>query len=198
MLITIIYFSDHQSALNKKSAKFITINNKKKAYQYKTVIPQTIDDNIEDLQFDKCRLSLKPTSVNNDETVKKDNNIQDDENGEIKNIMTFECNENENTTTNNTDKNNIIEVNANITAVTHTSAVTPDVVRAVNYTEDDLAAHQAKMVGLQLKQNIMEEQNKKRKEMLAKALDDRYAIQKVFMKLTWLLLSPSLIYNMCS
>ncbi|XP_052741935.1 RAB6-interacting golgin isoform X2 [Bicyclus anynana] len=54
------------------------------------------------------------------------------------------------------------------------STTTPDVVRCVeNYTEDDLASHRAKLEELQLKQKLMEEQNKKRKEMLAKALADR-------------------------
>lgn len=51
---------------------------------------------------------------------------------------------------------------------------TPDVVRCVeNYTEDELATHRGKIEELQLKQKLMEEQNKKRKEMLAKALADR-------------------------
>lgn len=51
---------------------------------------------------------------------------------------------------------------------------TPDIVRGVsNYTEDELAAHKVKLEELQLKQKLMEEQNKKRKEMLAKALADR-------------------------
>ncbi|KAI5644116.1 transcriptional activator domain-containing protein [Phthorimaea operculella] len=50
----------------------------------------------------------------------------------------------------------------------------PDLVRCVDgYTEGEIAAHKAKLEELQLQQRIMEEQNKKRKEMLAKALADR-------------------------
>lgn len=47
-----------------------------------------------------------------------------------------------------------------------------------NYTENELVAHKAKLEDLQLRQKLMEEQNKKRKEMLAKALADR--LVKIF------------------
>lgn len=50
----------------------------------------------------------------------------------------------------------------------------PDVVKSTNnYSEDELVVHKVKLEELQLKQKLMEEQNKKRKEMLAKALADR-------------------------
>ncbi|CAG4950854.1 unnamed protein product [Colias eurytheme] len=52
--------------------------------------------------------------------------------------------------------------------------VAPDVIRCVdNYTEDELVVHKVKLEELQLRQKLMEEQNKKRKEMLSKALADR-------------------------
>lgn len=61
----------------------------------------------------------------------------------------------------------------------------PDVVKCIdNYTQDELATHKVKLEELQLRQKLMEEQNKKRKEMLAKALADRY----IYFQIIYLLL----------
>ncbi|CAH2039879.1 unnamed protein product, partial [Iphiclides podalirius] len=67
-----------------------------------------------------------------------------------------------------------MESNNNIDSRRSSIVTPPDIVRGVeNYTEDELEAHRVKLQELQLKQKLMEEQNKKRKEMLAKALADR-------------------------
>lgn len=49
------------------------------------------------------------------------------------------------------------------------------------YSEDDIEAHRAKLEELQLKQRLMEEQNKRRKEMLSKALADRYFFIPIYL-----------------
>ncbi|XP_050681074.1 RAB6-interacting golgin [Leptidea sinapis] len=52
--------------------------------------------------------------------------------------------------------------------------ITPDVIKFMeNYTEDKEGPHKVKLEELQIRQKLMEEQNKKRKEMLSKALADR-------------------------
>ncbi|XP_050352006.1 RAB6-interacting golgin [Nymphalis io] len=125
--------------------------------QYKLPIEKLSSDDAMDTAFDKCKLSLKtPTS-----TIDIVNN-----------------NEVENITISKDIEENIIEDNkddeSNVSSRKSSSNVAPDVVRCVdNYTEDDLATHKIKLEELQLKQKLMEEQNKKRKEMLAKALADR-------------------------
>lgn len=179
ILKLLILFSD--TKLNKKATK-IDPPFRKKAYQYKTVNlqKQEIDDAIDDLQFDKCRLSIKPT-VNHDDVILKntenmDKDITNSNNkpelsGEIKNIITIEYNDKEDDIVN---SNNVENTNDIVATVKNTSVhATPDIVRGVGYSEDDRVSHGAKMEELQLKQRLMEEQNKKRKEMLAKALDDR-------------------------
>lgn len=160
------YFSDHTTP-NKKPTKFIPA--KKKVYQYKTVNLQNqkIDDAIDDLQFEKCRLSLKPTPVSNDEAVIKVESTNN-ENDDISNSINKDNKVNNNSEQSKKDYNNI----DNSTEINNLN-VTPDVVRGVNYVENDLASHPAKIEELQMKQKIMEEQNKKRKEMISKALADR-------------------------
>lgn len=180
-----IYSSDQrykdQPTLNKNPSKFIPA--KKKAYQFKSVNLQNkkIDDAIDDLQFEKCRLSLKHTSINH-ETVKQvdTTNYKSDEivdaiqNENIKNKENKISNNNEkDSKLNNNVENNTNEEHDNTSTEVHNVNVTPDIVRGMDYDEDDLASHRAKLEELQLKQKIMEEQNKKRKEMLSKALADR-------------------------
>ncbi|KOB69061.1 putative RAB6-interacting golgin-like protein, partial [Operophtera brumata] len=151
----------------------------KKAYQYKTVNLQNqkIDDAIDDLQFDKCRLSIKPT-VNNEDLLKNAKNTAKDKinstnkpelSEEIVNVITIDYDDKENNVVNCNDVESPIK---NVVVNTSVHAA-PDIVRGVGYAEDGRASHGAKMEELQLKQKLMEEQNKKRKEMLAKALDDR-------------------------
>ncbi|XP_013192770.2 RAB6-interacting golgin [Amyelois transitella] len=109
---------------------------------------QNSDDAIDHIDFDKCKLSIKtPTS---------------------------QCEMNDsNETNNNEDVMTDINLNEEVTEMKN-GTDGPDLVRGVeNYTEDELGAHKVKLEELQLKQKLMEEQNKKRKEMLAKALADR-------------------------
>ncbi|CAF4865013.1 unnamed protein product [Pieris macdunnoughi] len=116
--------------------------------------------------FDRCKLSLKsPTPPNDaqnnmtygykaeiDGTENEDRIIymkENSEDGKVRDCETLE------------------------EGRTNTMVITPDVVRGIDYTEDDLATHKDKLQELQLRQKLMEEQNKKRKEMLSKALADR-------------------------
>ncbi|XP_038223338.1 RAB6-interacting golgin isoform X2 [Zerene cesonia] len=112
---------------------------------------QVSDDVINTDLFEKCKLSLTtPSSPPPPQEIIDFNDIE----------MT-------------TDHNETVyeEINENRQDNTN---VAPDVIRCVdNYTEDDLVAHKVKLEELQLRQKLMEEQNKKRKEMLAKALADR-------------------------
>ncbi|XP_047993473.1 RAB6-interacting golgin [Leguminivora glycinivorella] len=138
--------------------------------QYKLPLQKQSSDEAIDVMFDKCRLSIKNkpiTEYNNNDSSDLDNiststidlNNEDDASG-------GEANDNEK------DSETVME--NHIDSRKSSTGVTPDLVRSVdNYTEDELASHGAKLEELQLKQKIMEEQNKKRKEMLAKALADR-------------------------
>lgn len=98
------------------------------------------------------------------------------------NNMNEDINQNEVNSSNNEEEEvpmpteEAIRKNSNTEVETrkNSSTVAPDLLKYVdNYTEDELAAHRVKLGELQLKQKLMEEQNKKRKEMLAKALADR-------------------------
>ncbi|XP_061715490.1 RAB6-interacting golgin isoform X2 [Cydia pomonella] len=156
---------------NAKKAQ-IGVKQKRANNQYKLPLQKQSSDEAIDVMFDKCRLSLKNkpiTEYNNNDSSDLDNiststidlNNEDDVSGGEANDID--------------EKDPKTDVMENHLDSRKTSTgVTPDLVRSVdNYTEDELAAHGAKLEELQLKQKIMEEQNKKRKEMLAKALADR-------------------------
>lgn len=126
------------------------------------------------MQFDKCKLSIKATNAagndnDNDKIDESKNQINENEKKYINDEEKL-SNENEHN-----DLNELKETNDKSNDTRRESVViTPDIVRGVeNYTEDDIATHRAKLEELQLRQKLMEEQNKKRKEMLAKALADR-------------------------
>lgn len=154
--------------------------------QYKLSKPilktQYSDDAIDNIQFDKCKLSLRsPTTPSNEttetlsknikENVIKDNKMKEnvDNNDNIKTETNKETNVESN------DNNKMATENAEVVSDRKTSIdAPPDIVRGVeNYSEDELENHKVKLYELQLRQKLMEEQNKKRKEMLAKALADR-------------------------
>uniref|UniRef100_A0A1E1WQW7 RAB6-interacting golgin n=1 Tax=Pectinophora gossypiella TaxID=13191 RepID=A0A1E1WQW7_PECGO len=165
--------------------------------QYKLPIlqKQDSDDNL-DIMFDKCKLSIKaPTSPND---VFSNNNEKIEDKNELASVDIDTGGSNEWSTEtpeldkdaeeeskgNNTHKeennHHIIERKESTASIItleirkKSSDTAPDLVRGVdNYSEDDLAAHRVKLQELQLQQKLMEEQNKKRKEMLAKALADR-------------------------
>ncbi|XP_063535409.1 RAB6-interacting golgin isoform X2 [Cydia strobilella] len=150
----------------------IGVTQKRVTNQYKSPLQKQSSDEAIDIMFDKCRLSLKNkpiTEYNNNDASDLDNiststidlNNEDDVSG-------GEANDKDEKDSKTNEMENHLDSRKTSTGVT------PDLVRSVdNYTEDDPAAHSVKLEELQLKQKIMEEQNKKRKEMLAKALADR-------------------------
>lgn len=136
------------------------------------------------MAFEKCRLSLKspstPNSItnNNDETFdhedpnQKPNHKDKHENvshTDHSDITVIEPNEDDHS--DNSDDTVIEDLFQSELA--RKDSFNPYIVRGVDMTEDELASHRAKLEELQLKQRLMEEQNKKRKEMLSKALADR-------------------------
>ncbi|XP_075978757.1 golgin, RAB6 interacting [Anticarsia gemmatalis] len=145
-----------------------------KNMKLKTITKQNSDDAIDNIDFEKCKLSIRSPSTpkspgnienENKENLDKNENIQSTE--EISETTDSNRNGNVDTIT------NMNTVNASIDRK-YSTDFTPDIVRGVeNYSEDELANHKAKLEELQLRQKLMEEQNKKRKEMLAKALADR-------------------------
>ncbi|XP_063382713.1 RAB6-interacting golgin isoform X2 [Cydia fagiglandana] len=150
----------------------IGVKQKRATNQYKLPLQKQSSDEAIDVMFDKCRLSLKNkpiTEYNNNES------------SDLDNISTSTIDLNNEDDVSGGEANDIDEKDSKTDAMENhldsrksSTGVTPDLVRSVdNYTEDELAAHGAKLEELQLKQKIMEEQNKKRKEMLAKALADR-------------------------
>ncbi|CAG9087469.1 unnamed protein product [Plutella xylostella] len=133
-------------------------------YKLKT---QTSDDAIDSLNFDKCRLSIKSPSspLSPDTDVANNNNV---------NATTVESEKQEAATIDLSKESSEGESNSIASSRKSSAGVAPDIVRGVtNYTENEAATHKVKLVELQLKQKLMEEQNKKRKEMLSKALADR-------------------------
>ncbi|CAB3259620.1 unnamed protein product [Arctia plantaginis] len=145
-----------------------------KNMKLKTITKQSSDEAIDNIEFDKCKLSLRspvtPKSqvtemeLNNDdkENVDKNENISDIENGTGPSETIINTN------------NNLDSFNSIQSSRKDSSATTPDIVRGMdNYSEDETATHKVKLEHLQLRQKLMEEQNKKRKEMLARALADR-------------------------
>ena len=147
-------------------------------FQYKSPILQKLnsDDAIDNIEFNKCKLSLRsPTTPNKDitvennkENVNRNENVNTEENNiETNNKGSEMDTENTYKSFKETDSPNLERRNSINEA--------PDIVRGVaNYSEDELETHRAKLQELQLRQKLMEEQNKKRKEMLSKALADRY------------------------
>lgn len=127
--------------------------------QYKLPIEKLPYDDSIDNAFDKCKLSLKSPGTDLLNDSETENSI----------INTDIIDENEETV-----PEVIKEDIPNVPNRKNSSNIAPDVVRCIdNYTEDELVSHKVKLEELQLKQKLMEEQNKKRKEMLAKALADR-------------------------
>lgn len=162
---------------------------KKVVNQYKLPILQkhNSDDAIDSIEFDKCKLSIRsPTTPSCNMEINNENNKENVDKNEI---ITKETEED-----NNLDKaniNNIMDIDSpdrickdNIAPVIERKDsidVAPDIVRGVeNYSEDELVNHKVKLEELQLRQKLMEEQNKKRKEMLARALADRYVIMMLY------------------
>ncbi|XP_041986853.1 RAB6-interacting golgin [Aricia agestis] len=123
-----------------------------------------------DSTFDKCKLSLKtPTPIK--ELSPKENMVSLGENENS--LKEKDDYHKENKILPKENKEDTLAENKEDSRRSSTN-VTPDVIRCVdNYTEDELETHKAKLEDLQLRQKLMEEQNKKRKEMLAKALADR-------------------------
>lgn len=140
-------------------------------YKLPALQKQASDDSIDSL-FDKCKLSIKtPTSPSAPEDTINNNGQFTTENEAYK-----EDNATEEKVEETVNPKAGLDRKISNTSIDRKSSsdITPDIVRCVdNYTEDELAAHRVKLQELQLKQKLMEEQNKKRKEMLSKALADR-------------------------
>ncbi|XP_028028029.1 RAB6-interacting golgin [Bombyx mandarina] len=150
--------------IKNSNIKRVKLSMKTKPYEYKTAInqKQDSDDGIDSIDFDKCKLSLKtPTSPS------KNAKMEEDKQNQVILQNNVEGNDEVQVDTIEADKSDITSSRRSSTA--------PDIVRGVDfqYTEHELASHKVKLGELQLKQKIMEEQNKKRKEMIAKALADR-------------------------
>lgn len=160
---------------NFKRIEKLGAKTKRVANQYKLPAIEKLDsDESIDSLFDKCKLSIKtPTSPTATEDTINNNeqNTIENEANEEGNVVEEKVEEIEN------PKTELDRKNSNTSIGRKTSSdITPDIVKCVdNYTEDELAAHRVKLEELQLKQKLMEEQNKKRKEMLSKALADRWA-----------------------
>lgn len=159
-------------------------NRQKRPFQYKSPILQNLnlDDSIDSIEFEKCKLSLRsPTTPNRDLTV-ENNKENVDKNDNVNTEVSKENNIETNNKTSEMDKENTYksfkETDSPDLDRKNSTNEAPDIVRGVaNYSEDELENHKAKLQELQLRQRLMEEQNKKRKEMLSKALADRYVIQ---------------------
>lgn len=145
---------------------------KRVANSYKLPVLQKQDSNESiDSFFDKCKLSIKtPTSPTAPEDTINNNEqpaIENEDTEEL-NVIEEKFEEPENAEVDRKSSNTSLGRKSS-------SDIAPDLVRCVdNYTEDELAAHRVKLQELQLQQKLMEEQNKKRKEMLSKALADRW------------------------
>lgn len=164
--------------VNVKRIDKLGIKNKKLSSPYKLPLKtETNDDSIENINFDKCKLSLKsaaPTSDilnNNIENVDNSNTLETLGETEIiqdsiEHIVTTPSELYEDYKI--SEKTENLENGSAISNNTSENLAACD-----NYMENDLVAHKAKLEDLQLRQKLMEEQNKKRKEMLSKALADR-------------------------
>lgn len=158
---------------NFKRIEKLGAKTKKVVNQYKLPALQKQDsDESIDSFFDKCKLSIKtPTSPSATEDTINNNEQTTTENGanEEGSVIEQKVEETE------TPKTELDRKSSNTSISRKSSSdIAPDIVRCVdNYTEDELTAHRVKLEELQLKQKLMEEQNKKRKEMLSKALADR-------------------------
>ncbi|XP_073946684.1 uncharacterized protein isoform X2 [Choristoneura fumiferana] len=143
----------------------IGVKPKKITPQYKLPLQKQNSDEAINIMFDKCRLSLKNKPICEDSMNNNDSSDLDN----ISTASSVDLNIEDNVFPEET-----IEVNTDdkINRKKNSADVTPDLVRS-NYMEDQSGNHSVKIGELQLKQKIMEEQNKKRKEMLAKALADR-------------------------
>lgn len=154
--------------------------------KFKTITKESSDESIDNIDFEKCKLSIKsPVTPKSPASDMETNNENNKENVDKNENVSSNDNNNAASQINNVNNNNIEPVNN--TAIERTESVTnaeigrkesrdfaADIVRAMeNYSEDELANHTVKLEELQLRQKLMEEQNKKRKEMLAKALADR-------------------------
>lgn len=141
-------------------------------YKLPALQKQDSDESIDSF-FDKCKLSIKtPTSPTAPEDTINNNEpptIENEDTEEL-NVIEEKIEEPENPKAELDRKSSNTSLGRKIS-----SDIAPDLVRCVdNYTEDELAAHRVKLQELQLQQKLMEEQNKKRKEMLSKALADRW------------------------
>ncbi|CAH0398616.1 unnamed protein product [Chilo suppressalis] len=142
------------------------------SYKVPTMQQETSDEALDDIDFKKCKLSLRSTSINSQEQEIAQPETEDSMQSE--DLLDLNENIAELNMEHAIEETNIHNSHSNNDLRKYSTTSTPDIVRGVtDYTEDELAAHRAKLEELQLKQKIMEEQNKKRKEMLAKALADR-------------------------
>ncbi|XP_072947285.1 uncharacterized protein Gorab [Epargyreus clarus] len=155
------------------------LKNKRTAQQYKTPTLQTqnSDDIIDNIDFDKCRLSLKSPSTPPSNSI--EDMVNNNKDIEITDAAIVEQ-QADTTETERTSMNDSANMNTNETDIAddianrRNSVITPDVVKFLDsYNENEVIVHKINLEELQLKQKLMEEQNKKRKEMLAKALADR-------------------------
>lgn len=154
---------------------------KRPTNQYKLPVlqKQDSDESIENL-FDKCKLSVKTTTS----PPEPEDTINNNEQTSIENDAHEEANISEEIVEETENRKEELDRKISIPSIGRKSSsdITPDIVRCVdNYTEDELAAHRVKLEELQLKQKLMEEQNKKRKEMLSKALADRWVHRNHFL-----------------
>ncbi|XP_068618490.1 RAB6-interacting golgin isoform X2 [Battus philenor] len=150
-----------EEEVNLKSIrKFNKLQPKKGTKQHKLqmVHKQESDDAIDHIEFSKCKLSIKSPTLLAEEDVTHNEPEKDTSEDKLQvNVENGECN-----SISGDEQNNNLDSRKNSTVLTFD-----------NYNEEELAMHREKLQQLQLQQRLMEEQNKKRKEMLAKALADR-------------------------
>ncbi|CAH0694313.1 unnamed protein product [Spodoptera exigua] len=165
---------------NVKKLDKIGARPKRPTNQYKLPMLQKLnsDDAIDNIQFDKCKLSLRSPSTPSNETTEalnKNNKENVNNNDNIKTENNKEINIESSVNNNNNKISKMATEDAEVLSNRKPSMdAAPDIVRGVeNYSEDELENHKMKLHELQLRQKLMEEQNKRRKEMLAKALADR-------------------------
>lgn len=162
--IDFFFLTEPKVPSNFKKAQ-IGVKPKKITPQYKLPLQKQGSDEAINIMFDKCRLSLKNKPICEDTMNNNDSSDLDN----ISTASSIDLNIQDNVFT---EESIVVNTDDKIDSRKNSADVTPDLVRS-NYMEDEVENHSVKIGELQLKQKIMEEQNKKRKEMLAKALADR-------------------------
>lgn len=150
--------------------------------KFNTITKQSSDEAIDNIEFDKCKLSLRSPNTPKSQIGEMELNNDDKENVDKNENYSDKENSNETSEAIINTNNNLESFNSIQSSIKDSSAVTPDIVRGMdtNYSEEETANHKVKLEHLQLRQKLMEEQNKKRKEMLARALADRYICLYIF------------------